>query len=126
MADSKPDRFMEGTELIQRFGEFIEINYIKELMRVCAAEESSLVIDFIELSKFDISIAEMLLEQPDEVIKAAEIALTNFDLPDIEKPLRIRVTNLPLEQKILIRNIRSKHQNKFLLIEGSARIGCYN
>jgi len=121
MVGSKKERLIESTELIRRFNEFIESNYIKELMRVASSGESSLVIDFVELTKFDPDIAEMLLEEPEEVVKAAEISLTNFDLPEIEKPIRIRFTNLSQEQKILIRNIRAKHLNKFLLIEGTVR-----
>ena len=81
MADYKPDRLMETTELIKKLEEFIEINYIKELMRVSASGESSLIIDFTELSKFDPEIADMLLEEPDETIKAAELAVSHFDVP---------------------------------------------
>jgi len=119
MADRKPQ--IESTELIRRFGEFIEISYVKELMRVAASGESSLIMDFLEITKFDPDVAEALLEEPEESIKAAEIAITNFDIPDVEKPIKVRITNLPEEQKVLIRNIRAVHLDKLLVIEGTVR-----
>jgi len=121
MAKTNIDGGIETTDLIRKFEAFVESNYLKELMRVAASGESSLVIDFLELIKFDPVIADALLEEPDEVIKAAELALSNFDLPDDTRRLRIRLTNLSEDQKIFIRNIRAVHLNKLLVIEGTVR-----
>jgi len=115
------DRTIETTELIKRFESFIEINYLEELMRAAAADESSLRIDFLELSKFDPEIANMLLEEPEEVIKAIELALSSFDLPETESQFKIRITGVSQEYRILIRNIRAKHLNKLIVIEGTVR-----
>jgi len=112
---------METTTLIKRFEEFIEINYIKDLMKVASKGERSLIVDFLELTKFDPEIADMLLDEPEEVLKAAELSLSNFDLPKDSNNIRIRVTNLSHDLKILIRNIRAEHLNKLMLIEGTVR-----
>jgi len=112
---------METTKLIKKFEEFIETNYLGELMKIAAKGDRSLIIDFLELTKFDPKIADMLLDEPDEVIKAAELALTNFDLPKDHKPINIRLTNLSEEQKVFIRDIRAVHLNKILMIEGTVR-----
>ena len=121
MAKINTDEVIETPQLIKRFEKFIEDKYIKELMNVAAKGERSLHIDFLKLSKFDPKIADMLLEQPDEVIKAAELAITSFDLPKDSKIIKIRLTNLSINQKILIRNIRSVHLEKLMLIEGTIR-----
>jgi replicative DNA helicase Mcm len=79
------------------------------------------VVDFALLSKFSPEIADLLLEQPEEVVKACELAITHFDLPPEAKNFRIRLSNLPENHKMFIRNIRSKHINKLLLVEGTVR-----
>ena len=111
---------MEAAEQIRKLEEFIEATSLKELMKAAASGARSLVLDFIELSKFDPDVAEQLLEQPEEVIRAAELAISSFDLPE-GKRIRVRITNLPAQHKILIRNIRAEHLNKLLLIEGTVR-----
>jgi len=112
---------MEVGEQIKRFEEFIQTNYYKDLMQRASKGEAFILFDFIELTKFDPGLAELLIEQPEEVIRAAEIALTNFDLPKDIKAMKVRISNLPKEQKMLIRNLRSKHLGRFLMIEGVVR-----
>lgn len=111
---------METPEQIKKFEEFVEARYIKELMKVASSAGRSLTLDFIELSKFEPALADDLLDQPEEVIKAAELSLTNFDLPDT-KPIKVRFNNLPSDLKILIRNIRAEHLNKLAVLEGTVR-----
>ncbi|MBW2965857.1 minichromosome maintenance protein MCM, partial [Candidatus Woesearchaeota archaeon] len=78
-------------------------------------------IDYSELLKFDPALGEELLDNPEELIKAGELALHEFDLPKNMKNFKIRFTNLPEGQKILIRNIRSSHIGKLLVMEGVVR-----
>jgi len=110
---------MDANEQIKKFKEFIEEHYYKQLLENSRKDDKFLVIDFAELSKFDPELAEKVLEQPEETIKAAELAIDEFDLP--EKGFRFRITNLPENQGILIRNIRSKHIGKLLIMEGVVR-----
>jgi len=107
---------MQGTEQIKTFKEFIENTYKAELLKKIRKGEKFLVIDFSELLKFNHELADELLESPEEVIKAAEIALQEFDLPESMKNFRIRFSNIPSTQKIMIRNIRSKHIGKLLVM----------
>ncbi|MFH2028055.1 MAG: minichromosome maintenance protein MCM [Nanoarchaeota archaeon] len=110
---------MDANEQINKFKDFIDSNYISKLMQNIRKEKDFLVMDFAELSKFDPELANMLLDQPEEIIKAAEVAIQQFDIQ--KKKIRVRFTNLPENQKILIRNIRSKHLAKFYLFDGVVR-----
>ena len=111
---------MIASEQIEKFKEFIDSNYQKQLNRAIKKGEKALVISFSDLSKFDHDLAEQLLDDPEETIKAAEISLESFDLPE-DLPLKIRFTALPDSQKIKIRNIRSKNLNTLISIEGVIR-----
>jgi replicative DNA helicase Mcm len=83
-----------------------------------------LLVSFPDLSKFDPDIADALLEQPEEVLKAAEIAIEQFDVPGgpvAVKSFVARFINLPESSRIMVRNIRSEHLNTFLFTEGIVR-----
>jgi replicative DNA helicase Mcm len=112
---------MEVGEQIKRFEEFIQTNYYKTLLERANRGETSIAFDFLELSKFDPDLAELMIEEPEELIKAAEIAVTNFDLPKDIKKMNVRVANLTSEQKLLIRDIRAEHLGKLYFIEGVVR-----
>jgi replicative DNA helicase Mcm len=112
---------MEGVEQIKRFKEFLESSYQSNLLKKIRKGESFIVIDFSDLLKFNPELADELLEDPEEVIKAGELALQEFDLPEGTKSFKIRFNNLPEGQKLMIRNIRSKHLNKLFVMEGVVR-----
>ncbi len=108
---------MDVVEQIKGFNEFIEINYKPELLKRIRKDEKFLIIDFNELAKFDIELANLLLEQPEEVIKAAELAIEQLDIENV-KGVKARFKNLPESQKINISNIRSKHLGGLITVEG--------
>ncbi|MEA3430452.1 MAG: minichromosome maintenance protein MCM [Nanoarchaeota archaeon] len=112
---------MDVEEQIKKFNEVIETNYHDTLLETVRKGKSFLIIDFTDISKHDPDLAEELLENPDELIKAFELGIEQFDLPSEVKGLKIRIKNLPDSQHILIRNIRSKHIGKLLTIEGIVR-----
>ncbi|PIN70688.1 AAA family ATPase [Candidatus Woesearchaeota archaeon CG11_big_fil_rev_8_21_14_0_20_43_8] len=109
---------METTEQIRTFQEFLEAEYYEELLSKATKEERFLVIDFRKLTKFSPELAENLLENPTEVLKAGEISIEHIDLPFEAKKFRIRFSKLSDNETICIRDIRSKHIGKFLKIEG--------
>src|SRR3989344_5122613 len=112
---------MEVVEQIKKFEEFIQMNHHADLLEKVRKGNEFLVINFGELSKFDPELADMLLDQPEEVIRAAELAIDGFDLPERPKNFRVRFSNLPETQKMPIREIRSKHIGRFLFVEGVVR-----
>ncbi len=112
---------MEVTEQIQVFQEFLEIHYIAHLLEEVRKGQTYFVVDYGLLAKHSPELADMLLEQPEEVIKACELSISNFDLPKEVKSFHIRFSNLPEKHKIYVRNIRSEHINKLLVVEGTIR-----
>ncbi len=108
---------MEALEQINKFHEFVETNYYPSLLSSMRKDNKFLVVDFSEIAKFDVDLANEILEKPEEAIKAAELAVEEFDIESI-KGFKIRFKNLPENQKIIIRDIRSKHLGKFMWTEG--------
>jgi replicative DNA helicase Mcm len=117
-------KHLDATELIQKLHDFFQQQYYAELVEQARKGQKWLVVDFAELTKFDPDIADALLEQPEEVLKAGEIAIEQFDVqggPESVKNFVARFVNLPESCRIMIRNIRSNHLNRFHLIEGVVR-----
>ena len=111
---------MEAQDQIQKFKDFLEKNYLTKLTANLRKDLKFLVIEFNDLSKFDIELAELLLEQPEDIIKTAELAIEQLDLDNADK-IRVRFNNLPESRHILVRNIRSLHLNKLFQLDGIVR-----
>ena len=112
---------LDTTTQIQKFNEFFELHYQAEILESLRKGNNFFYVNFNLLSKFDPELSELLLEQPEEVLKAAEMGLDGFDIPETIKSVKIRVHNLPKSQKIMIRNLRSNHLGKLIVIEGIVR-----
>lgn len=111
-------KLVDAQEQIEKFQEFIELNYQKSLQNLIRKGKKSLVIDFSELAKHDPELSEQLLEDPENTIKAAELAIEQFDL---KEKIKIRLKNLPESQKVDISDIRAKDIYKFIFFEGIVR-----
>ena len=112
---------MEVDEQIKVFREFIEQNYYPQLLETVRKGDIFLILDFSELIKFNTEISEELLDKPEELLKAAELAVKEFDLPKKITKFAVRFKNLPPSQKIKISEIRSIHLEKLVWIEGIVR-----
>ncbi|MBI2576515.1 hypothetical protein HYV84_04840 [Candidatus Woesearchaeota archaeon] len=113
-------QMLAGTEQIDRFHDFIEEYYLAEIHNNIRKGDPFLVIDFKELSQADLELAGLLLDQPEDLIKAAEVALKQFDIEGSPE-IRTRFKNLPDNRKLMIREIRSKHLGKLFEMEGVVR-----
>ncbi|MBI2549548.1 minichromosome maintenance protein MCM, partial [Candidatus Woesearchaeota archaeon] len=112
---------LEATEQIERFKEFFEEIEKKNMLEAISAGRASITTDFAKLSAFDPKLAVDLLDYPEEVIKAAELSIREIELPTEVNKLRVRVKNLPESQKLMIREIRSSHLGKLLVLDGIVR-----
>jgi replicative DNA helicase Mcm len=111
---------MEITEQIEKFHEFFDVVYREQLHSAISKGEKFLVVNFSDLSRYNLELAQELLENPEDVLRACEISVEQFDFPGA-KEFRIRFRNLPKSQEIMIRDIRSTHLTKFIQIIGIVR-----
>ncbi len=105
---------------IEKIKDFIETIYQEDLNDLIRLGGQSLVIDFKELAKYEVEIAEQLLNETIEVVQNFEMALDQIEI-STGKNIRIRFNNLPSTQKIEIRNIRSANLENLMVVEGIVR-----
>ncbi|MDD5253561.1 MAG: minichromosome maintenance protein MCM [Candidatus Nanoarchaeia archaeon] len=110
---------MDVQEQIEKFQEFFREEYETELHKIIKKGLYALVIDFNKLALFSPELSDQLLEEPEEILKAGEIAIQNLDLT--KKLIRVRLINLPDSQKVAIRDIRSIHLGRLISFEGIVR-----
>ena len=107
---------MDTTEQIKKFQDFIESSYLTKIHENLRKDKKFIEVDFTELSKFDIDLANELLENPEDTIRAAELAIEQLDIEDI-KGIQILFYNLPKLTELPLSEI-SNQLNKFLTFEG--------
>ncbi len=112
---------MEVEEQVRVFREFIEHNYYPQLLEAIRKGQNFLVLDFAQLIKFNTELCEDMLESPEELLKAGELAIREFDLPKTVRKFNLRLKNLPESQKVQVSEIRSKHLMKLMWMEGIVR-----
>ncbi len=111
---------IDTSEQIEKFKDLIEVNYRSLLHDIVRKGKKALIIDFNEISRFDPDLAEQLLAEPEDTLKAGELSIGQFDFPDIAK-VRVRIRNLPLSEKIAIKDIRSEHLGRLITLDGIVR-----
>ncbi|MEM3154676.1 MAG: minichromosome maintenance protein MCM [Candidatus Woesearchaeota archaeon] len=112
---------MDATTLIAKMQEFLEKTYYDQLLERIRKGEKSITIEFSTLAVFDPELADMLLDQPEEVLKAGELAVEQLNLGKEVKGFVLRFRGLPAIAKMMIREIRSKNLNKMLTFDGVVR-----
>lgn len=108
---------METSELIAEIDAFIREVYLAKLAENISKGNNFIVINFADVISNNQTIANEILDNPDETIKAFEIAIEDI----IEKKAFARFINLPKTQQINIREKRAKDIGKFIYIEGVIR-----
>jgi replicative DNA helicase Mcm len=112
---------MEVDAQIRLFREFIEQQYHAQLLETVRKGNESIVLDFSKLLQFNAELSDEIIEAPEELLKAAEIAIKEFDLPKKVDKFSVRLKNLPESLKIEVNEIRSKHLEKFIWCVGIVR-----
>ncbi len=105
---------------------FKEHGYVPKLLDVAARypEARSLEVPYSDVSRFNISLADYLLEQPVSALLAAERASQQLMPPSARVPVHIRIGQLPLDPefgRVAIRDLRSKHLGRLIAVEGMVR-----
>jgi len=112
----------ENTELIDTFEQFYRRYYsdeIGELAQNYPNEQRSLYIDWTDLYRYDADLADDFVSQPEQLREYAEEALRLYDLPvDVSLgQAHVRVHNLG--ETTEISDIRSRHVNTLIAVEGT-------
>ncbi|MBS3094471.1 minichromosome maintenance protein MCM [Candidatus Pacearchaeota archaeon] len=72
----------------------------------------------MKLSEYSNLLADEILANPDDILHLVELAIEESGLV---KNVRVRLFNTPASHEVKIRNIRSKHLNELITIEGIIR-----
>ena len=86
-------------------------------------QKKSINIDYADVNLQDVTFSSYLLEEPDRCIEIAKRAVMNM-VPNIDRPgqaINVRITNLPRDAKVDIRNLRADHLGKLVAVEGLVR-----
>jgi len=108
---------LKNEELIIEAKNFFDFHK-KELGDSIRKGNNIINIDFIQLTEFSNKLSDEVLSNPDETLRLIEIAIEESGLIS---DVRVRLQNLPKSQEIKVRNIRSKHLNEMIIIEGIIR-----
>lgn len=92
--------------------------YKKKIGEAIRESENVIYVSFNDLAAFSPKLSETLLESPEEILGWLETALQETGL--VKNP-KIRLLDLPQNNFVKVRNIRAKHLNKFIWIEGIVR-----
>ena len=106
---------LDVSDQVSLFSDFFNGYLLSKIFEVNNSDKESLTVDFSQLSQFSVELSELLLSRPEEVLKAAELALSKLD---VTKKIHLRFSKLPLSQRLLVRDIRSKHIGKFYSVIG--------
>ncbi len=109
-------------QLAARWEEFFtETGYLQQIKRVADAfpAEKSIYVKYSELDHFDSDFAAHLFKRPRTMFAAGERKLKELlpaDSDGVE--IVLRVTEMPKDRRVEIRDIRAKHLGKFIAVEG--------
>lgn len=100
--------------LILAAKEFLNLNK-KKIGKQLKSSDSSIFIDFSNLSEFSIELAEKVISNPEQTLKLMEQAFEESGLGD---NITLRVINLPSDRGVAIENIRAKYLGELIMVEG--------
>lgn len=109
---------MDNADLLEKFVDFLNEFYKDELVKAANEGKKSINVDFSLLEKFDVSVADYLLENPVETTPIAQKAVKQIDVGTLTENFRLRFFNLPENRNIRIRNVRSEHIGKMIVVDG--------
>jgi replicative DNA helicase Mcm len=113
-----------NNELVETFEQFFRDYYrddIGDLARGFPTDRRSLYVDWQDLYRFDPDLADDYLSHPEDFREKAEEALRLYDLPvDVKLGgAHVRLCNLP--ETTPIRDLRSRHVNSLIAVNGLVR-----
>lgn len=108
---------MEYGEAVGEFEEFFSEEYYEEVAEAVHNGEESIIVDIEQMDIFNIELYDYLRDNPGKAVSAAEEGVEGHDQITDEE-FNVRFTNMPEEDFVLLKNLRSEHIGKFIPIEG--------
>ncbi len=109
----KEDNKLKIEEKLDDWGKFFQ-KYYNSIIDFDKRHTSSITIDFNELMHFNPKLANELLDNPEEIIKLAEL-----EFEKLHKNFKIRFKNLPKTEERSIAEIRYGEIGKFIKVIGT-------
>jgi len=107
----------KSEELIIEAKNFFD-SYKKDIGDSLRKGNNVIYIDFMRLTQFSNKLSDEILAKPEEILRILEMAIEESGLVN---NVRVRLFNLPQSQEIRVRNIRSRHLNELIVLEGIVR-----
>jgi replicative DNA helicase Mcm len=107
----------KNEELLIESKKFFD-SHKKELGNSLRKGNKVIYLDFMQLTEFSKDLSEEILANPEDTLRIIEQAIEESGLVN---NVRVRISNLPKSNEIKVRNIRSKHLNEMIVIEGIIR-----
>jgi len=108
---------VKNDELIIEAKSFFEANK-KELGASLRKDAKVIYVDFMKLTEFSNTLSEEILTNPEDTLRLMEVAISESGLTEDS---RVRFFNLSKSQEMKVRNIRSRHLNEMIVVEGIIR-----
>ncbi|MDD5012264.1 MAG: minichromosome maintenance protein MCM [Candidatus Nanoarchaeia archaeon] len=117
MAGEEKEQKSKTEDLIIEAKKFFDF-YKKDLGKSIRKGVNVVALEFMKLTEFSNRLSDEILTNPEDALRIIELA---FEESGLIKNARVRLINLPKSLEIKVRNIRSKHLNEMIVIEGIIR-----
>lgn len=104
-------------DLLVEAKEFFELHK-QEIGKYVKKGRKAVQISFSDIASFSNTFADQVLAKPEEMVSLLEVALAEMELI---KDAKIRLLDMPESQKMQVREIRAKHLNQLIVVEGIVR-----
>ncbi len=108
---------LKSEELVLEAKNFFNA-YKKDLGESIRKKSNVIFIDFMKLSEFSNKLSEESIINPEDTLRILELAIEELGFV---KNARVRLKNIPDTHQIKVRNIRSRHLNELIIVEGIIR-----
>jgi len=115
--ESQSQERVNNEELVIEAKNFFNANKV-DLGESIRKKTNVIFLDFEKLMESSIKLSEELINNPEETLGIFELAVEELGFV---KNARVRLRNVPDSHQIKIRNIRSRHLNELIMLEGIIR-----
>ena len=108
---------MDYGEAVTEFEEFFSERYFQEVVEAAKNGRDSVVVEFQELDIFSPELTDYLRDNPVSAVDAAVEGVQSHEQVTGED-FSVRFVEMPEEDQVLLKNLRSEHIGKFIPVEG--------